>query len=324
MNFIKNKLGALVPFLEIDCNVDIIEIRISKYYIDDDYIVIYTGGIDGREYHKENASMRKSKYYAFEDTNCTRFYYTIPEEWKDDVYRLSEGKEPSKEFLAELKRLNTQVYFSYVKNYSGYEIYGSVIDHNDICNIDIILESCKFASTDMFLQDNGKVKQYQNLHTYPEVWDYLLNIFKKVNKVVPMNKLLNVQVFQKWPGSDITKPHQDGWYFNQLDSNLLKCPTLKTCWIPLCDVDEKNSCMYYYTGSHLSGEIYPHDEGGKWRIRTGVKGYAGYTLHNLNDSAWTPVPLSAGDMVVHLPFTLHYSSKNNSNMVRRALTFIGF
>lgn len=82
-------------------------------------------------------------------------------------------------------------------------------------------------------------------------------------------------------------------------------------WMPLQDVDRRNGCMEYAAGTH-HGPLYPHQSIGgdprAHRLEAIVR----------DRPAFTPVPLLAGDAVVHHSRTLHYAGPNTSPVPRRA------
>ena len=122
-----------------------------------------------------------------------------------------------------------------------------------------------------------------------------------------------MQLFIKHPGSKMTKPHQDGAYF--------KSEHYVTFWIPLHDVNSDNGCLRYLDNSFRVGLLDHNETGAVFRIRTGVPGYS-LEYSDVNVSEYTPLPMKAGTMVCHHPYTLHYSDVNHTDKPRYALTCI--
>ena len=167
-------------------------------------------------------------------------------------------------------------------------------------------------SGDVFRTANGDVKQIQNMQgSYPfsMVSDYIRDVLGYKGEV------LNMQYFIKHPEYKITAPHQDGAYFDTLDDDIL------TFWIPLHDVNEETSCMFYVDWDGKR-EIIPHDNCGKnVRTRTGKTGFSQYTSeYKLGD--FKPVELEYGDCVIHNQFSVHYSNENKTQSPRIAITCI--
>lgn len=201
-----------------------------------------------------------------------------------------------------------------VKNFrkmKGYTIQRNT--HINPKNILIFIENLDFdkiKDTDVFRNDDGSIKQIQHL----EIFDYLSNIGNDLIKRNNINgEIVNMQVFIKNPGSKMTKPHQDGAYF--------KSDNYLTFWIPLCDVDENNSCLRYLDYSHEMGLLNHKENGNNFRIRSGVPGYSlEYDIEDVKN--YTPIVMKAGDILCHHPYTLHYSDINKTNNKRYALTCI--
>lgn len=210
----------------------------------------------------------------------------------------------------------------------GYQKVPNIFDDETIKAVLNALDVVKPNDSDCFLEvRNNKPKQIQNLHLYDSYFTELFwsKVFPALIKQVGLEgqtfSLVNVALFQKWNGqSGPTMAHQDDHYF-QRD---MKKGYAVVCWVALDEATKKNGCLRYMPGSHTS-PLYKHDdnENGKIRVRTGVKGYAGY-LSNINVMDLTPVPASSGDMIVHSNRTIHGAGPNNSDHLRRALTFTVF
>jgi phytanoyl-CoA hydroxylase len=209
---------------------------------------------------------------------------------------------------------------------NGFIKIPNVLKPWDVAHVLKGIEKINFQKQDCFIEiRNDKPKQLQNLHLYNKEL-FIDKIYE--NQILPVVKevvgkepylIKNIQIFQKWPGeSGDTKVHQDDWYF-QLPEDKFAV----TCWIALDDADEDHGCLSYSIGSHQCGLLVHHpNDKGKWRIRSGVEGYAGYVDVEL--SQLKAVPVKSGDMLMHHGRTLHGAAANRGNHVRRALTYILF
>ncbi len=179
-------------------------------------------------------------------------------------------------------------------------------------NLNVEEVAKKSKEGDIFLCEYG-IKQIQNLQDRLIFIGLALGLKNLIGKSDA--KVLNMQYFIKYPNYKITSPHQDGFYFEAPDKEIL------TFWIPLMDVTPENSCLFYVPKSHLGG-VLPHEAvGTKLRTRTGKTGYSQY-CQIYKDEEFEPVPLRAGEIVVHDQFAVHYSSENHSDQRRIAVTCI--
>lgn len=97
--------------------------------------------------------------------------------------------------------------------------------------------------------------------------------------------------------------HQDRAYWIDMpDTRAL------SCWVALDDTSVDNGCMWYVPGSHL-----------KQLRRHAQLGHNGPLECKATESEAIPVPLKAGDMVIHEGGTIHYSRANNTAGRRRAV-----
>jgi ectoine hydroxylase-related dioxygenase (phytanoyl-CoA dioxygenase family) len=196
----------------------------------------------------------------------------------------------------------------------GYRVYNNGVDTMLLDLIDRDIET--FALTrkdeDVFRTKNGDVKQIQNLHHVYEfevLGEYIKNYFGLDGEI------MNMQYFIKHPDYKITAPHQDGAYFDDNDNDIL------TFWIPLHEVNEETSTMFYYDWNG-EREILTHDNCGiNIRTRTGKTGMSQY-IKTIPLEEFTPVNLKYGDCVVHNQFSVHYSNENSTDKARVAVTCI--
>ncbi len=202
-------------------------------------------------------------------------------------------------------------------NSPGYVIFPSYFTSDQIDSIKELVKienlSTMMSEGNLFYTEDLKtklIKQVQHL----EMIDSIRNIGQSIIDYLSIDgQIVNMQIFIKHPEYKITKPHQDGAYF-QSDKYL-------TFWIPLQDVNEENSCLYYLDNSHRYGLLEHNETGSVVRTRTGVKGLS-LEYKNSELSQYKPAPMNKGDMICHHPYTLHYSSTNKTNDFRVALTCI--
>lgn len=158
--------------------------------------------------------------------------------------------------------------------------------------------------------ENKLVKQFQHLESFEDIKEIGIKLLEDFQID---GEIKNMQLFIKHPNYKITRPHQDGAYF-QSDRYV-------TFWIPLQDVDETNSCLYYLNGSHVCGLLNHKESGSVVRTRTGAKGLS-LEYDHIELNQYTPVIMKKGDMICHHPYTLHYSSSNMTDKPRYALACI--
>lgn len=163
----------------------------------------------------------------------------------------------------------------------------------------------------IFMTEFGP-KQIQHLERR-----YWFKIFAERLKAI-MNvkgEILNMQVFIKYPDYKITYPHQDGAYFDVSNKQII------TFWVPIQDVDDINSCMYYVPTSHINGLIEHVPVGSVVRTRSGKTGQSlGCDKYKLDE--FISVPMKKGDVLIHDQFCVHYSSSNKTDKKRIALTCV--
>lgn len=236
-------------------------------------------------------------------------------------------KKLDKEFDTFLENLTPEKYADYIDSLSILEKISRnkgrfVIDSLDKDKL-YLAEMCLLSGklelnlpdSDIFKTDDGRIKQLQNLHKiedlpfYKDFGNYL------IDKYVGSGEIINMQYFIKHPNYKMTAPHQDGIYFNDIDSDII------TFWIPLQDVDETNSTMYYkdWDGTRTLTKHKPI--GKNIRNRSGDVGVSQF-IEESNLSEYKPVYLKYGQGVVHNQFSEHYSGINKTDNVRYAITCI--
>jgi ectoine hydroxylase-related dioxygenase (phytanoyl-CoA dioxygenase family) len=111
-------------------------------------------------------------------------------------------------------------------------------------------------------------------------------------------------LIDKPPHSDAITPwHQDEAYWIDMpDKRAL------SFWVALDEATVDNGCMWYVPGSH-KGRLLSHRQ---------MPGGGALYCEEGDERDGEPVPLSAGDCVVHTGRTLHYSRGNTTDRRRRA------
>lgn len=89
--------------------------------------------------------------------------------------------------------------------------------------------------------------------------------------------------------------------------------TAVSIWIPLQDTDATNGCMLYVPGSHRDALLTHESVDGAGRAHA-------LRAVGVDPTRGVPVPLRAGDAVLHHSRTLHAAGPNISDAPRRALT----
>lgn len=162
--------------------------------------------------------------------------------------------------------------------------------------------------SDVFRTKLGDIKQIQNLD-FGVINQYLTELVGGNDY-----ERLNNQYFCKPPNYKMTSAHQDNAYFNSEERVL-------TFWIPLQDVDLLNSCMFYVPGSHKKRLVEHKPIGTNVRTRTGATGVSLYSDVYKN-SEFVKVPMKAYNVLVHDSNTMHFSSANQTDEYRLAITAI--
>lgn len=167
--------------------------------------------------------------------------------------------------------------------------------------------------------DPGSLKQLFHLADYDPFFKKLVvgSKFEKLAEFLLGEKMAKgeVEYFNKPPGiGKPTPPHQDAYYF------MLTPPQAITFWIALEDVDYENGCLHYVPGSHLKG-MRPH---GKNDILGFSQCIADFGT-NEDLEAERPMPVKAGDILVHHAMTIHRAPGNQSmSRSRRVLGLVYF
>jgi ectoine hydroxylase-related dioxygenase (phytanoyl-CoA dioxygenase family) len=112
----------------------------------------------------------------------------------------------------------------------------------------------------------------------------------------------------KPPGKQGQAWHQDEFYIPTRDRSLCGA------WIAIDDATVANGCLRIIPGSHRTGFIHP------WREHGNLREYDGPTeMHGFDTANEVLVEVPAGSVVFFNGYTLHRSTKNRSQIYRRAL-----
>jgi len=128
------------------------------------------------------------------------------------------------------------------------------------------------------------------------------------------NAALNgFQMFGKAPRIGVGTPsHQDGFYFCLEPCNAI------TFWIALDRADEENGCVHYVSGSNRKG-LRPHEPSSSFGFSLGIADLSPEDIANER-----AVVVDPGDLIVHHCLTIHRTSGNRSDRLRRALGIVFF
>jgi phytanoyl-CoA hydroxylase len=125
--------------------------------------------------------------------------------------------------------------------------------------------------------------------------------------------LNSFQMFGKAPRIGVGTPaHQDGFYFCLEPCNAL------TFWIALDRADEENGCVHYVAGSNRKG-LRRHEPSSSFGFSLGIP-----DLSPEDEANEKVVVVDPGDLIVHHCLTIHRTSGNPSDRLRRALGIVFF
>ena len=103
--------------------------------------------------------------------------------------------------------------------------------------------------------------------------------------------------------------HQDAKYIGLEPHNWV------TAWVAITDSNEHNGCMRMWSGSHKDN-LKEHDQ----KFNQGNLLTRGQTVKNVPEEKTTPLVLTAGQMSLHHPATVHGSGLNKSDDRRIGFT----
>ena len=108
----------------------------------------------------------------------------------------------------------------------------------------------------------------------------------------------------------IKNPHEKGFVSYHQDAKYigLEPHNWVTAWVAITDSNEHNGCMRMWLGSHKDN-LKEHDQ----KFNQGNLLTRGQTVQNVPKEKTTPLVLTAGQMSLHHPTTVHGSDLNKSN-----------
>lgn len=210
-------------------------------------------------------------------------------------------------------------------NQFGYTKFANFFTKEKLANYNTVIDRLQkeLPISDEVFEENktGKIKQIQYLYNKDDIFQEMLEELRPLGaKILGHDKftILNMQLFEKHPYiSKPTRSHQDNAYFQ------LTPTTPMTIWVALDDIDEENGCLYYAPTSHKR-PTHKHSRYHKlttFRIRSGVPGLS-LCLHEHPEETDVPLPVNAGDVLMHNCNTIHRAGKNNSERRRRAIGIV--
>ena len=155
--------------------------------------------------------------------------------------------------------------------------------------------------------ENNSLKYLKHVNFYFKNVNFLINkpLFNILNNLINFDFYLDrVELHQKKPGTSITPPHQDNFYFGL---NLKKNFAL-TAYVALNNQNEKMGNLGFYPGSnHKNFNHHPSN----------VIGFSsGIDIKDLKDEKPINPILKAGDLLIHHCNIVHFAKKNISNRSR--------
>jgi phytanoyl-CoA hydroxylase len=171
---------------------------------------------------------------------------------------------------------------------------------------------------DIHFFKNGKVSSAHNLFNYidsykklsnaPNVLKVIKNVYKKISKTN-----FNSSYFAKPKLQGLeTKPHQDNAFF------CMEPADIATCWMPITFANKKNGCLYYFSGSHVLGDLEHIPEGNLGASMCLTNSSLKKVKKNFEK---TYIELELGDCVIHNALVVHGSEANISDFNRNAFNF---
>ncbi len=162
-------------------------------------------------------------------------------------------------------------------------------------------------SIDGEVQDRFRIKAHL---PFPWLWDLIRH--PRLADVV--EDLLGPDIVC-WGSSFFTKKahdprfvswHQDTTYYG------LEPPESITAWIAFTRSDTESGCMRFIPGSHAAATVLPHDETHDAENLLA----RGQTIHEIDESTATEMPLEPGQMSIHHNMTVHSSEPNRADYAR--------
>ena len=155
--------------------------------------------------------------------------------------------------------------------------------------------------------ENNSFKYLNHVNFWFKNTNVLINksLFNILNSLINFNFYLDrIELHQKKPGTSITPPHQDNFYFG-LD---LKKNFALTAYVALNDQNDEMGSLGFYPGSnHENFNHHPSN----------VIGFSsGIDVKDLKDKIPINPILKAGDLLIHHCNIVHFAKKNISNIPR--------
>jgi ectoine hydroxylase-related dioxygenase (phytanoyl-CoA dioxygenase family) len=155
--------------------------------------------------------------------------------------------------------------------------------------------------------ENNSLKYLNNSNFWFQNIKFLINkpFFNILNKLIKFNFYIdNIELHQKKPGTSITPPHQDNFYFG-LD---LKKNFALTAYIALNNQNKKMGNLGFYPKSNHKNFIHHPSN---------VIGFSsGINPNDLKDETPFIPSLKAGDLIIHHCNIVHFAKKNIFNRPR--------
>ncbi|XP_077272630.1 phytanoyl-CoA dioxygenase, peroxisomal-like [Temnothorax americanus] len=222
-----------------------------------------------------------------------------------------------------LNRLTMKQRMFYEKN--GYLVFPHLIPQDvlDKCHkrFDEVIEgkTPREGITVMYdVKDRKSVNKIQDIHTDSVFRHYMEH--KKILDIVecftgPNILAIHSMLIAKPPdvgfGSSKHPPHQDLYYFPFRPAD-----RIVAAWTAMEPCDNVNGCLYVSPGTHIVGNLFPHDypEGAVNKFYHGIQNLP--TAFN----RWVNLEMQPGDTVFFHPLLIHGSGINKSQRTRRAIS----
>ena len=132
--------------------------------------------------------------------------------------------------------------------------------------------------------------------------------------------LLRDQSYYKLPGSEATPWHQDGTFIPLDDVKSI------TLWIPFDSIGSDMSPMHYVDSSHLSCWLGPDSDNRASSLSNTFSNFVGVAdmFRSIGCRISSYGEMEVGDILIHLPWTLHGAPVHRSTITRRAIVVVYF
>ena len=194
--------------------------------------------------------------------------------------------------------------FLIIKNFFSKQIVNECLKY---CNSLDYKKIIKRIDKNNYALENNDFKYLKNPQIFNTKICMLINydVFSLVKNLLNENFYLKeIELHKKSPGTNITPPHQDNFYF------CLKSAKALTIYIPLNDQKPINGSLYVYPKSHKFS--YEHH-------RSSIVGFSSGIDDKLLKLSRCDYSLSAGDISVHHCNIVHGAPKNVSAVSRTSI-----